>query len=95
MAGQSTSLQWRSTKWLCGRSVPTSTTSGRSFPTLALLEGRYHFNVVTTDQDFMQSYDAVEAVEPFVVVNPGPERGVVRLEHRWESSSQGRDSFPE
>ena len=65
------------------------------FPKLALLQGRYHFNVVTTDQDFMQSYDAVEGVEPFTVANREPERGAVRLEHYWESSPNGGDRGPE
>lgn len=56
------------------------------FPDLQLLSGRYHFNVVTTDQDFIQAYHKVEEAEFFTVLNRGPDSGIVRLTHHWEST---------
>lgn len=54
-----------------------------AFPECPLLPGSYYLNVVTTDQDFLQSYDVVEKASPFRVVDPRPDFGVVRLNHQW------------
>ena len=53
------------------------------FPRLALLEGRYHFNVVATDTAGLQSYDLAEKQEPFSVAHIGSDSGLLRLEMEW------------
>ncbi len=52
-------------------------------PKIPLLSGRYHFNVVTTDQDNMQAYDIRERLESFTVRHSGNEVGITRFHHEW------------
>ena len=54
------------------------------FPRMALLEGRYYFNVVATDTAGLQSYDLAEKKEPFSVVHSGPDSGLLRLAMEWK-----------
>ena len=58
------------------------------FPRLALLEGRYYFNVVTTDTHGLQSYDLAEKREPFSVTHSGSDSGLLRLELEWEGGEE-------
>ena len=53
------------------------------FPRVALLEGRYYFNVVATDSHGLQSYDLAEKKEPFSVTHGGSDSGLLRLEWEW------------
>ncbi|MGH9341412.1 MAG: ABC transporter ATP-binding protein [Acidobacteriota bacterium] len=53
------------------------------FPDLPLLSGVYSFNVVTTDQENLQAYDAVEKTGEFTVRDSGPDGGLLRLPHVW------------
>ena len=53
------------------------------FPRLALLEGRYYFNVVATDTAGLQSYDLAEKKEPFAVTHGGSDSGLLRLAVEW------------
>jgi hypothetical protein len=53
------------------------------FPDVQLLSGEYHFNVATTDQENVQAYDAIEAAEPFAIIDSQQDYGVCRLQHRW------------
>ena len=52
-------------------------------PRLALLEGRYYFNVVATDTAGLQSYDLAEKKEPFSVTHSGSDSGLLRLQTEW------------
>ena len=52
-------------------------------PRLALLEGRYYFNVVATDTAGLQSYDLAEKKEPFSVTHSGSDSGLLRLQTQW------------
>lgn len=58
------------------------------FPRLALLEGRYYFNVVTTDTHGLQSYDLAEKREPFSVTHSGSDSGLLRLELEWGQNEE-------
>ena len=51
---------------------------------MALLEGRYYFNVVATDTAGLQSYDLAEKQEPFSVTHGGSDSGLLRLAVEWE-----------
>ena len=53
------------------------------FPRMALLEGRYYFNVVATDTAGLQSYDLAEKKEPFSVTHSGSDSGLLRLAVEW------------
>ena len=53
------------------------------FPGMALLEGRYYFNVVATDTAGLQSYDLAEKQEPFSVTHSGSDSGLLRLAVEW------------
>jgi hypothetical protein len=58
--------------------------SGRvRFSGLPLLSGRYHFNLSATDQENMQAYNVMEEAEPFTISDPGPDFGLVRIDHSW------------
>lgn len=54
------------------------------FPHPSLLSGSYYFNLSATDQNYLQSYDAVLKAQPFTIQHPGPDFGLVRLQHEWE-----------
>ncbi len=54
------------------------------FPNLGLLSGGYYFNVVTSDQHNLQAYDIQERLQPFTVLHPEVDSGLVRLQHRWD-----------
>jgi ABC-type polysaccharide/polyol phosphate transport system ATPase subunit len=66
------------------RQVETNRYYGRiQFLRLPLLSGRYHFNLSTTDQENMQAYNVLERAEPFTVSDPGPDFGLLRMDHSW------------
>lgn len=58
------------------------------FPGMALLEGRYYFNVVATDTAGLQSYDLAEKKEPFSVTHAGSDSGLLRLALEWGRGEQ-------
>ncbi len=64
------------------------------FPRMALLEGRYYFNVVATDTDGLQSYDLAEKKEPFSVTRSGSDAGLVRLKVEWGPGEKRGKSKP-
>ncbi|MFQ5741649.1 MAG: ABC transporter ATP-binding protein [Acidobacteriota bacterium] len=74
------------------QTAPGCYTTSIVFPNLALLSGRFSFNVITTDQNSLQAYDIWENVEPFLVTQTGAETGVARLEHRWETGGPAWES---
>jgi len=66
-----------------------SDSEGRSrcrliLPDIRLLSGRYHCNVFTTDESSFQAFHSSDRAVSFEVSNPGRDRGLVKLQHRWE-----------
>ena len=56
------------------------------FPETPLLSGRYHLNVVATDQEKLQAYDIVERAQTFTVSSADRSVGLVKLHHYWIDS---------
>ena len=53
------------------------------FTDLALLSGKYHFSIATTDERSLHAYDIVESICPFEVRHTGSDYGLIRMGHRW------------
>jgi lipopolysaccharide transport system ATP-binding protein len=74
---------------------PAGTSNGEfyismSFRELALLGGRYHFNVAAIDgRRPLVLLDVREGEAPFSVTNPGTDWGVSRLPHIWSNTLPG------
>lgn len=54
------------------------------FPEINLLSGTYGFNLGITDEENLQSYATQERGNSFRIISPGPDFGLVRIEHYWD-----------
>jgi hypothetical protein len=54
-----------------------------------LADGRFHLRLGLSDETGERLYHWLDDALTFVVYPPGDERGVVRLEGRWEKEEMG------